>query len=63
MLTLYLSSLIGGMFVGSFAVYFAYISNEQKRVTKLRQRSLERPRRRSPVAPPRRFVPYAMLNY
>lgn len=62
MITLYMSSLIGCMFIGSFAIYLAYISNEQKRVAQLRQRSMVRPRRRPLAAPPRRFVPYALLN-
>jgi len=62
MLTLYLSSLIGCMFIGSFAIYFSYLNNEQKRVAHYRRRSMQRRRPRPPAAPPRQFVPYAMLE-
>ena len=63
MIALYLFSLIGFMFVGSFVMYSAYLSNDQKRLVRFRQRSMERHRRRRPQGVQhRRFVPYAFSN-
>ena len=63
MIALYLSYLIGFVFIGSFVMYSSYIANEQKRVAQFRQRSMQRRRRRrSSSAQSRRFVPYALSN-
>lgn len=63
MIALYLFSLIGCMFIGSFVMYSAYLANEQKRVVQFRQRSMERRHQRQPLAVQlRRFVPYALSN-
>ena len=37
------------MFIGSFAMYSAYLADEQKRVAQFRQRSMERRRHRRPL--------------
>ena len=61
MIALYLFSLIGFMFVGSFIMYFSYLADEQKRVSQYRQRSMRRRRRqRHLAARHRQFVPYAL---
>jgi hypothetical protein len=62
MITLYLPSMIGCMFVGSFVIFSVYATNQQKRVTQFRLRTIKH-RRRPLAATPRRFVPSAMLNF
>lgn len=61
MISFYLCSLIGCMFVGSFVMYSAYLADERKRFARLHLRSLVRRQVKRPLtAQRRRFVPYAL---
>lgn len=69
MIALYLSYLIGFVFIGSFVMYSSYLANEQKRVAQFRQRSVAQfrqrsmERRRRPIAAQRRrFVPLRVVK-